>query len=145
MKIKDKLTAVFEKIKSIKHIEIIIAVIAVTVMMFIYFGSSCNSTQNSGIQSGGGEYDYCTEVVTELERKLSEIDGVGEATVLVSWSGASAPSGDDKTFPKPEGVIIICDGGNNISVKLKLISSVSAYFGIDENKINVLAKGNKTT
>ncbi len=142
MKIKDKLASLFEKIRSVKHIEIVIAVIAVAVMLLIYFGSSCNSTQISGIQSGNDEYDYCTEVVEELERKLSEIDGVGDATVLVSWSGPTTDDG--KTFPKPEGVIIICDGGNNLSVKLKLISSVSSYFGIDENKINVLAKGNKT-
>ncbi|HIV64047.1 MAG TPA: hypothetical protein H9693_04740 [Firmicutes bacterium] len=139
-KIKDKLAAAFERVRSVRHIEIIIAVIAVTIMLFIYFGTSCSSSSDSGIQSGSGEYDYCESVVAELERKLSEIDGVGEVSVLVNWTDSVSADGSESSFPKPEGVIIICDGGNDISVKLKLISSVASYFGISENKINVLAK-----
>ena len=136
-----------DKIRSVKHIEIIIAVVAIAVMLVIYFctSTSCSESKNSGIQTGGGEYDYYTSVVDELERKLSQIEGVGEVSVLVNWAENAEPAGKDEIVrPKPEGVIIICEGGNNISVKLKLISSVASYFGISENKINVLAKTNNS-
>ncbi|MBR6788325.1 MAG: hypothetical protein IKM44_00765 [Clostridia bacterium] len=136
-KIKDKISALREKIKNIRHIEIILAVVAVLIMLLIYFSNSCKITENSGISTSGNEYDYCTRVVDELENKLSEIQGVGDVSVLISWSYESDTA---ESIPKAEGVIIICDGGNNISVKMKLISSVSAYFGISENKINVLTK-----
>lgn len=139
-----KIKKTFDKIKSIKHIEIIIAVIAIVVMLIIYFASatSCSDSQKSGIQTNDGEYDYCTRVVNELESKLSLIEGVGEVSVLVNWSEIPTSAGEDTVYTKPEGVIIICDGGSNISVKLKLISSVASYFGISENKINVLTKNN---
>ena len=139
----DKLKKAADRIKSIKHIEIIIAVLAIIVMLVIYFctSTSCSQSEKTGIQTGGGEYDYYTSVVNELERKLSQIEGVGEVSVLVNWAeNAESSDKDEIVRSKPEGVIIICEGGNNISVKLKLISSVASYFGISENKINVLAK-----
>lgn len=77
-------------------------------------------------------------MVEELESKLSQTEGVGEVSVLIYWSETA---GGDESVYSPEGVIIICDGGNDIAVKMKLISSVAAYLGISENKINVLARG----
>lgn len=141
-KIKDKISGAVAKIRSVKHIEIIVAVLAVIVMLVIYFSTSCSPKEKTSIDTPAGEYDYCTETVRELEAKLAQIEGVGDVSVLVNWSNDAEVSGTDtvKAFPKPEGVIIICEGGNNLSVKLKLISSVASYFGISENKINVLAK-----
>ncbi len=136
-KIGDKLSAFFGRLKKIKHIEIVIAAVAIGIILLVYFGTSCNSSENAGINDTDGEYDYCTEVVKELESKLSGSEGVGEASVLIYWKETS--DGEERTFV-PEGVIIICDGGNDIAVKMRLISSVAAYLGISENKINVLAK-----
>ena len=110
-------------------------------MLLVYFTNSCGNNENSGISTDEGEYDYCTRVVEELETKLSEIEDVGEVSVLISWT--STADSTENAYPKPEGVIIICDGGDNISVKVRLISSVASYFGIAENKINVLTKSNK--
>lgn len=142
----DRLKKIFNHIKGIRHIEIVIAIIAVLIMLFVYFSSnSCSaSSEKTGISGSDSEYDYCAEVVRELETKLSEVDGVGEVVVLVSWKDSMGEDNgiQNSNFPIPEGVIIICDGGNNIAVKLKLIESVAAYFGISENKISVLAKNN---
>lgn len=138
-KIKEKFSALAAKLKKLKHVEILVALTAVALMLLIYFGSSCSSSENASINGADGEYDYYTDVVNELEYKLSQIEGVGEVSVLVYW-----PERDDEAVSgySPEGVIIICDGGNDIAVKMKLISAVAAYFGISENKINVLAKSN---
>ena len=121
-----------------KHAGLIAAALAVGAMLLIYFGKSCFSSENAGINGGGGEYDYCAGVVEELESKLSQTEGVGEVSVLIYWSETA---GGDESVYSPEGVIIICDGGNDIAVKMKLISSVAAYLGISENKINILARG----
>lgn len=138
-KVKEKFSALAAKIKKLKHVEILVALTAVALMLLIYFGSSCSSSENASINGGNGEYDYYADVVKELEYKLSQIEGVGEVSVLVYWPEYE---GDEVSGSTPEGVIIICDGGNNIAVKMKLISAVAAYFGISENKINVLAKSN---
>ena len=138
-KVKEKFSALAAKIKKLKHVEILVALTAVALMLLIYFGSSCSWSENASINGGNGEYDYYADVVKELEYKLSQIEGVGEVSVLVYWP---EHEGDEVSGSTPEGVIIICDGGNNIAVKMKLISAVAAYFGISENKINVLAKSN---
>ena len=136
-KIKEKFSAFGAKLKKLRHVEILAALTAVALMLLIYFGSSCSSSENAGINGGNGEYDYYTDVVAELEHKLSQIDGVGDVSVLVYWPERDE---EDAAGYIPEGVIIICDGGDDIAVKMKLINAVAAYFGISENKINVLAK-----
>ena len=136
-KIRSKASEIFSGAKKIGHIEIIIAAVAIGIILLVYFGSSCSSSENASINSGTGEYDYCAGVVDELEAKLSQSEGVGDVSVLIYWKTA-----DGDALYVPEGVIIICDGGNDIAVKMRLISSVAAYLGISEDKINVLAKSN---
>ena len=138
-KIKNKAAAAAGKLKGMKHVALAVAVVAIAVMLLIYFSSSCFSSENAGINGDGGEYDYCAGVVKELETKLSGTEGVGEASVMIYWK--ETVNDDGEVTHTPEGVIIICDGGNDIAVKMQLIMSVAAYLGIDENKINVLAKG----
>ena len=58
---------------------------------------------------------------------------------MIYWKDVVTEDGE--TVREPEGVIIVCDGGNDIAVKMRLIMSVAAYLGIDEDKVNVLAKG----
>ena len=137
--IKSKAVETFNKLKKVGHVELIIAIVAIGLILLVYFGSSCSSSQNASINSESGEYDYCAGVVKELETKLSQSEGAGEVSVLIYWKETA--EGDDNLYV-PEGVIIICDGGKDIAVKMRLISSVAAYLGISENKINVLAKSN---
>ena len=43
-------------------------------------------------------------------------------------------------MPKVEGVIVACEGGNDISVKADIIKAVQAVTGISSNKIQVFQK-----
>lgn len=138
-KIRNKASALVAGLKKSRRLEIAVAVLAVGVILLIYFGTSCFSSENAGINGEDGEYDYCARVVSELENKLSQSEGAGEVSVMIYWKETS--DGEDASFV-PEGVIIVCDGGNDIAVKMRLISSVAAYLGISENKINVLARSN---
>ena len=56
---------VLEKLKSIKHIEIILAAVAVAVMIFIYFYSP--SKQKSENEN---KYDYCQSVTVKLQEAV---------------------------------------------------------------------------
>lgn len=159
---RNKASQIFAKIKSVKHIEIILAAVAVAIILLIYFSSFFgvkNETADETQKTTDG--DYCTAAVSELESKLSKVSGVGSITVLIHWGSSVeqilaesvTPSGGSNVvtvggqvhvlktvYPVPRGVIIICDGANNISVKMNLISAVSSYFGISENTITVLAR-----
>lgn len=45
-------------------------------------------------------------------------------------------------MPQLSGVTVVCDGGNNLSVKNNVISAVSTLLGIGSNKVCVIAKAN---
>ena len=161
-----KIKGLIGKIKSIKHIDMIIAGVAVVIMLIIYFTTFIKPDEKpSGDTSAGsdGRLDYCSAVVRELESNLSQMSGAGKVLVLINWESSveqipahsTGSSGSTSVitvggqiyvlktvYPKPVGIIIICDGANNISIKMNLISAVSSYFSISENTIIVLARAN---
>ena len=88
------------------------------------------------------------EYERRLERKLagavSEIDGVGELTVIVTLDSLSETIYAERgsgvrtvITPKVRGVAIICEGGGDIVVKQKIVELVSRVLGIGTNKISV--------
>ena len=59
-----------------------------------------------------------------LAQALSLTQGVGEAYVLASENG----------------VVVVCDGADNASVRLKIIMAVKTYTGFGADQITVLKK-----
>ena len=59
---------------------------------------------------------------------LSEAKGMGETHVLISENG----------------VVVVCRGASNASVRLDIIRAVSSYTGFGSDKITILTLGNKT-
>lgn len=85
----------FKKLKSIKNIEIVIAVLIICVMLLIYFssfGSSSNQTNNNS-SIGDIKYTNAEEYVKDLEERisntLSKIDGAGNVSVVITLSSSS--------------------------------------------------------
>lgn len=75
----------FQKLKSIKHIEIIIAVVLGAVVLLIYlstFGSGGKKTSSSFQATGATEYASMLE--TKLENIIKQINGVGNVSVMVT-------------------------------------------------------------
>jgi len=61
-----------------------------------------------------------------------------ESTVVVSkGSGAQEALLVETVYPKFQGAVVVCDGGNDPAVKLKLIEAVSALTGLGADKISV--------
>ena len=71
---------------------------------------------SGGTSSGKAEGD------NKIEQMLSCTQGVGEAKVLVSETG----------------VVVVCRGANNPSVRLEIINAISAYTGFTSDRITVL-------
>ncbi len=63
-----------------------------------------------------------------LTALLSQIEGVGEATVLLSAAGA----------------VVVCAGAESPSVRLNVTNAVSAYTGLGSDKITVMKLQNET-
>ncbi|MGN0812736.1 MAG: hypothetical protein ACI4MQ_04410 [Candidatus Coproplasma sp.] len=91
----------------------------IAIAVILFGGSSQSLTVNSSARS---------ETETKLMRILSEIEGVGKAEVMVNESDGGV-----------EGVIIVCEGANNIMTRNDVINAVKVALKIDKNNIAVYA------
>lgn len=158
-----------KSIKNIEIIVAVIAVVVMLVIYFstkINIGSS--STNKNDKDSLKQQLDnYCTRMEVQLTTTISSIKGAGETKIIINWessveiviayitstgsnSSTSAPqviqnNGNSEPivlkelYPKALGVIIVCQGGNNVSVKLDIINAVSTLLNITPDKICVYA------
>ena len=85
---------IIKKLKSIKNIEIIIAVLIICVMLLIYFSSigggksSSNPSTVNDIKYTDAE-TYVKDLETRIGSTLSKIDGAGEVSVVITLSSSS--------------------------------------------------------
>ena len=163
-----KIKGFFAKLRSKKHFETIIAIVAVVVMLVLYFsvksGSSKSAQKATSVQTTVAS-DYCEKTEQKLIAALESMSGVGKVKTVISWEsgvekviayatnsagntitttptviqtqGSSGPIVLKELYPKALGVIIICQGGNNVAVKLDVMQAVSVLLDISQNKINV--------
>lgn len=155
-----------ERIKSKKSKELIIAgalcLIVVVIVASTVFG---NKTESNVTDYS----EYSKTMETRLENALKDVDGVGKISVIVTVkSGMTTVIAEEKEtvvtdgktvttsspvlvsgkpivlkeeYPEVSGVVIICKGADNISVKVQLIEITEVLFGIDCNSIKIV-KGN---
>ncbi|MCL1788772.1 MAG: hypothetical protein FWG33_00255 [Oscillospiraceae bacterium] len=103
-------------------------------------GKNANSGEDINISAG----DYETQLEKELERAVSAINGVGELTIMVTLDSLSETVYSERgsgvrtvITPKVRGVAIICEGGDDIIVKQKIVELVSRVLGIATTRISV--------
>ena len=97
----------FQKLKNIKHIEIIIAVIFAVIILLIYMSSvdtKSVSTSSSNLE-------------TRLENILSDIEGAGEVSVLINTTSEQII----------DGVIVVASGAENVTVKLNIFINLKNF------------------
>ncbi len=137
-----KISDLVKRLKEVKHIEIIACVALIVVVLAVYF--SCTSCASSGAESEKdlSGLDYCTAMQYRLESVVSEIDGVGSASVAINWDKSVQTSFGSGAVenPKAVGAVIVCDGGNQTKVKLDVIYAVSTLLDLSIEKIIVYPK-----
>ena len=70
-----------------------------------------------------------TEAETKVMRLLEEIDGVGEANVIVYEAEEGAKS-----------VVVVCEGANNLRVVMNVREAVAAALGTEEKAVKIYLK-----
>ena len=88
----------------------------------------------------GTEEDGGTAVAAGTEDSiaaiLSEIDGVGECRVLISYETAGASWGSSGR-EVISGIVVVCEGGSSDAVKRRVTEALSSLYGIGTNRIKV--------
>ena len=85
-----------------------------------------------------GTYESETEHETEdgLTKERNRMQNSPE-TVLVEAGGDTSPIIVKEKNPMIEGVVVVCDGGNNLDVAMHIKEAIQALFTIDAHKIVV--------
>lgn len=105
--------------------------------------------ENNGNIFDTGKYETDTDNSDEkrMEKILSEIDGVGECSVMIVKNGKSDNSGtgflsdNKKTAGQTyNGVIIVCEGGDNEELMFKIRRAVSSALSVPIYKVEILKK-----
>lgn len=110
----------FQKLRSIKHIEIIVAVVLAAVVLLIYFSTFKTSSKGETTQTTSVS-EYAAMIESKLSNIISKIDGVGNVSVMVTL--ASGPeyvyaTNDEEKINKNEG------NGNSTTSKITTSSPI---------------------
>ena len=104
-----------------------ILIIAVLLVAMIAIGFILYGGKNSVKQVNTSNANMsATEI--KLTRILSEIDGVGKAEVMINESEDGV-----------EGVIIVCEGANNIMTRNDILNAVTTALTVEKNNIAIYA------
>ena len=112
---------VIDYVKKNKKIIIVILLIAILIGTVYFIDKGKNSRESSTV-TGSAKSD--TEV--KLTAILSNIEGVGKTDVMVTENEG-----------KIIGVVIVCEGANNLMTRSNIINAVSTVLNIDKKIIAI--------
>ena len=159
----EKLKELWEKLKSIRHFEIYLAIFIGVIICVVYFGLYFDQGSDKKEDNSTEEIGTAEEYVDNLENKLcnvlSKIDGVMEVDVMITLeSGFSyeyVPESqkieitlddtDEKLnivkeiYPKIKGVVVVAKGSEDFRVKMDILEAVVTLLQIDESAVTILS------
>ncbi len=156
--------SVKQKLARLKHKEIIIAIIAVVIMLLIYFSSI--SEKSSGKENESAKRtDYCLEIKQAVIDAVIKLSGDKNATAAIGWesseeyviayttsqngssvtqtptlvqaSGESKPIVLQTLYPKAIGAVVVFDGATDTRKRIEVMELVSTLLGISPEKVAV--------
>lgn len=85
---------------------------------------------------------YETETVSETDTsgttRNKESRKSEETTIYMSDEGDNIPYIVKETLPLVKGVVVVCEGGDDVTVKKEIIEAIQVLFGIESHKIKVM-------
>lgn len=120
-----KNSGLVQKIKGIKNIQIVVAILIIAVALIIYSNVLSKNKQTESASVSG----VMTEEETRLASVLSQIDGAGSVATMITKSDSNVV-----------GVIVIATGANDITVRLRLVDATATALGVDKSIVSVYSK-----
>ena len=164
---------------------VVLLIAVVLIIWFADFGTNANKTTKD-TTSTSSLSQYTTELENKLSATLSQIEGAGSVSVMITLDGSSqlilayeteskSNTTDNTTssgtstktnnttanstpiiinsnsqstplvlseiMPDVKGVVVVCEGANNIRVKLNILEAVQALLGVSSSQIEIFVKG----
>jgi stage III sporulation protein AG len=151
----------WDKLKNDKYVKdllvkllTILFVAAIALLLFDVLTQSKDGRRQIVDMDGGTEYTEETALATEeevrLEKILSQMKGVGDTNVMITYQNVEEPDAVFSTeninkSRKVEGVIVASEGAGDILVRSSIIDAVSTVFDIPASNVVVFEKINSDT
>lgn len=148
-----------------KFVALILCLGVVLMLLPVKGGGQSSQIQAATQPEESGQTFDLEELERRLESALSEINGVGEVTVVLSLRSSgedilaqdtsegtssdretvivSTGSGTEEAvsvktiYPEFKGALVVCEGAGNASVKLEVLQAVSAITGLSSDQISI--------
>jgi stage III sporulation protein AG len=151
----------WDKLKNDKYVKdllikllTVLFVAAIALLLFDVLTQSKDGRRQIVDMDGGTEYTEETAVATEeeirLEEILSQMKGVGDTNVMITYQSVEETdtvftSESNKNDRKVEGVIVASEGAGDIIIKSNIIDAVATVFNIPASNVVVFEKSNSDT
>ncbi len=122
---------IIDKIFRDKKTNTLIYIILAVGILMIVCANSFATPKSYDADISGQESSFPLE--SKTEEILSKIEGVGKTDVMISYKGME----NEKEI---SSVLVVASGGENTSVKEKIIRALKAALGIDAHKIEVFER-----
>ena len=113
----------FAKLKSIKNIEIYVALILAAIVLIFVFASGRSKNTSQSIDDD----TYISQMEHKICSVIQNIDGCGNAKVVISYGG------DDEVV----GVVVVAEGAADPIVRFKIVEVVVTLLDVDSNNVAV--------
>ncbi len=120
-------------------------VIGICAILLIFLsGQFTDKNSSKEVMQEMSSSDYCENLTAELTDMIENLEGVGDAQVLLTLESSYEYIylDDDKTLakilePKVRGVAVICTGGNDPVVKERITKLLSTILSVSTSSISV--------
>lgn len=160
----DKLRPLVNKVKGNKKLQFIIVLALSLLLLFIFIFN--NNSKKTTVNETGEVVSYVTELENKLAKTLSEVEGAGDVSVVITVESGmetvlametvkkensttteiketpvivnGKPIILKEKYPKIIGVLIVAKGAKNISVLTKIQQATISLLDININQIEIL-------
>lgn len=155
----------WKKLGAYKYV--LIVILAGIVLLALPTAGEKGTSERIPAEGAGISFDL-ESMEKELERALSKMEGVGEVTVVLTLKSGSRKvlaedsrvSGSESSretvvvsqgsstenalllqevYPQFRGALVVCSGGENASIRLKVLEAVMALTGLNSDCISICA------
>lgn len=121
-----KQSGFLKKLKGIKNLQIIVVIFIIAVALIIYSTVMTNrDTQSSNTTASS----VMTSDEQRLGAVLSNIAGAGRVDAMITVDGG-----------RITGVLIVADGADDITVRLRLLDAAATALGVSKSIVNVFCR-----
>ncbi len=149
----------WDKLKNDKNVKdllvkllTILFVAVIALLLFDVLTQSKDGRRQIVDMNGGSEYTEETAIATEeeirLEEILSQMKGVGDTNVMITYQSTEAADtvfSGSSTDRKVGGVIVAAEGAGDMIIKNNIINAVATVFDIPVSNVVVFEKSESGT